>query len=142
MYLVLLYAPTFTPKMCIESYNSLFNFSSVAHNSRVALSIQDIEEEKFWKAIYCLLRAVSLALKALCYCDTNYPAMDKIHYLVHRANDVILKSALDFDNVDLFGPMQVTELTGIEMETAKFYGEKLEFEMYYLEENSDFSYLF
>ncbi len=32
----------------------------------------------------------------------------------HRANDAILKSALDFDNVDLFGPIQVTESTGID----------------------------
>ncbi len=78
-------------------------FSSVANFSRVAIFIQDIKYEKFWKAIFCLLRAVVPALKALCYCDTNYPVMDKIYYLAHRANDAILKSALEFDGVDLFG---------------------------------------
>ncbi len=90
-------------------------FSSVAHNSRVALSIQDIEDEKFWKAIYCLLRAVFPALKALCYCDANFPAMDKVFYLAYRANDAILKSAMDLDDVGLFGPMQKTEISGIRL---------------------------
>ncbi len=77
-------------------------FSSFAHNSRVALSIQDIEDQKFWKAIYYLLRAVFPSLKALRYCDADSPAMDKIFNLTHRANDAILKSAMDFDDVDLF----------------------------------------
>ncbi len=52
--------------------------------------------------------------------------MDKIYYLVHRANDAILMSALDFDDVDLFGPMQDTNLTTIDLEMTKVYGEKLE----------------
>ncbi len=32
-------------------------FSGVAHNTRVALPIQDIKEKVFWKASSCLLRA-------------------------------------------------------------------------------------
>ncbi len=103
-------------------------FSSVAHNSRVALSIQDIEDEKFWKAIYCLLRAVFPALKALRYCDANFPAMDKIFYLANRASDAILKSAMDFDDVDLFGSMEVAEITGIDFEMTEVFGDKPEFE--------------
>ncbi len=114
-------------------------FSSVAHNSRVVLSIQDTKDEKFWKAICCLLRAVFPDLKALQYCDANYLAMDKIYYLVHRANDAILMSALDFDDVDLFRPMQVTELNGIDLEMTAVNGEKLEFERYYLCLLSDFN---
>ncbi len=105
-------------------------FPSVAHNSRVALSIQNIEDEKFWKAIYCLLRAVFYALKALRYCDANFPAMDKIYYPASRANDAILKSAMDFDDVDLFGQMQVTEMNDIDFEMTKVLGEKSEFERY------------
>ncbi len=96
--------------------------------SSVALSIQDIEDEKFWKAIYCLLRAVFPALKALGYFDINYPAMYKIYYLAHRDNDAILKLAMDFDDVDLFGPIWVTEMTGIDLEMSEVFGEKLEFE--------------
>ncbi len=79
------------------------DFSSVAHYSSVILSIQDIEDEKFWKAIYCLLRAVFPALNDLLYWYSKYPAMDKIYYLAHRANDAIPNSAMDFDDVDLFG---------------------------------------
>ncbi len=107
-------------------------FKSYAHNSRVVLAIQDIEDKKFLKAIYCLLRAVSPALIALPYCDANYPAMDKIFYRAHRANDAILNPAMDLDDVDLFGPMQVTEMIGIVLEMTNAFGEKPEFERYYL----------
>ncbi len=41
-------------------------FSSVVHNSRIALSIQDIENEKFWKPIYFHLRVVFPALELTC----------------------------------------------------------------------------
>ncbi len=122
---------TITPKKGIEATIYSPALSSVAYNSRVALSIQDIEDEKFWNAIYCLLRAVFPALKALCYCDANYPAMNKISYLAIRANDAIFNLAMDFDEVDLFGPLRVTEMTGIDLEMTKFFGEKLEFEWYY-----------
>ncbi len=47
--------------------------------------------------------------------------MEKIFYLAHRAYDAILNSAMDFDDVDLVGPMQVTEMT-------KVFGDKPEFE--------------
>ncbi len=57
--------------------------------------------------------------------------MDKSFYLTNGANDAILNSAMDFDDVDLFGPMQVTEMTGIDLEMTKIFGEKPEFEMYY-----------
>ncbi len=58
--------------------------------------------------------------------------MDKIHYLAYSANDAILNSAMDFDNVDLFGPMQVNKMTGIDLEITEVFGEQLEFERYYL----------
>ncbi len=79
-------------------------FSGVDYNARVTLIIQDIED-KFWKAINYLIESVLPAHKALWYCDTNYPAMEKICYFSIRANDSILQSALDFDDFDLFGPM-------------------------------------
>ncbi len=57
--------------------------------------------------------------------------MDKIFYLTNRANDAILNLAMDFDDVNLFWPMQVTEMTGIDLEMTKVFGEKMEFERYY-----------
>ncbi len=50
---------------------------SVAKNVRVVLAIEHIKDEVFWKSIFSLLRAVFLALKALRYCDSNVPDMDK-----------------------------------------------------------------
>ncbi len=85
-YLVVIHALTLTSKKALKATIHSPAFSSVAHNSRVSLSIQDIEDEMFWKA------------QALNYCDANYPAMDKTYFPAHRANDAILKSALDFDN--------------------------------------------
>ncbi len=49
--------------------------------------------------------------------------MDKIVYLANRANDAILKSAVDLDDFDLFGPMQDTEMSGIDFETTEVFGE-------------------
>ncbi len=46
--------------------------------------IKDIEDDVFWKEIYCLLCAVIPALKLLQYCDFNIPAMDNIYFLVKR----------------------------------------------------------
>ncbi len=136
--MILFHAPTFTPKMASKATIHYPAFSSVAHISRGALSIQNIEDEKFWKAIYCLLRAVFYGLKAPQYCDTNYSAMDKIYYLTHRANDAILNLAMDFDDVELFGPIQVTKMTGIDFKMTEVFGEKFEFERDYLYLHSDF----
>ncbi len=113
-------------------------FSSVAHNSWVALSIQDIEDEIFWKAMYCLLRAVFPALKVLCNYDAINPAIDKIYYHAQSPNNAILKSALDFDYLDMFGPMQVTEMTGVDLEMTKVYGEKPDIKNKYLFLHFDF----
>ncbi len=66
------------------------------------LAIQDIEDEVFWKAIYILLRTVFPALKALRYCDSNIPTMDKLFHLVKRAEDAILSSTNDLDDETSF----------------------------------------
>ncbi len=54
------------------------SFSSLSKNDCVAAAVNDIEDEVFWKEIYCLLLSIFSALKALRYCDSNIPAMDKI----------------------------------------------------------------
>ncbi len=53
------------------------SFTSLSKNDHVAAVVNDIKDEVFWKAIYCLLHAVFPAFKALRYCDSNIPAMDK-----------------------------------------------------------------
>ncbi len=67
-------------------------FATMAHNAKVALAVQDIESNQFWKAVYFLLRAVSPALRVLRYCDANKPAMNKIYYLCNRGQDALLRS--------------------------------------------------
>ena len=55
-----------------------------AKKPHVKAAMQDINDIKFWKAMYILLRSVFPALRALRYCDAGTPVMDKIYYLSHR----------------------------------------------------------
>ena len=52
-------------------------------------AVQDIKEDKFWKCMYILLRAMFPALRALRYCDSNTPCMDKLFHLSHRTTVAI-----------------------------------------------------
>ncbi len=88
-------------------------------NNKVLLTIQDIENEVFWKAIHILLQAVFPALKALCYCDSNVPTMDKIYHLVKRAGDATLQSTKELDDEAIFAPCHSAILTGCEDEFNK-----------------------
>ncbi len=72
----------------------------------MAATIVDIKDEVFWNAIYCLLCTVFSALKALRYCDSNIPAMDKIYFLVKQADEAQLDLQLILDDQDLFGSMK------------------------------------
>ncbi len=71
---------TFAPKEGIESYKSIPILFWCCSECKGSSDIQqDIEDKFFWKAIYCLLRAVFPALKALQDCNATCPAMDKIY---------------------------------------------------------------
>ena len=70
----------------------------------------DVENEKFWKGLYILLRAVFPALRALRYCDSNTPVMDKIYFLSHRTTTAIAQSKEFLDNEDLFGEFRVDNM--------------------------------
>ncbi len=61
------------------------SFASLSKHDHVTAAIVDIKDEVFWKAIYCLLRAVFPALKALQYCDSNIPAINKIYFSVEAS---------------------------------------------------------
>jgi hypothetical protein len=50
----------------------------------VRAAVHDINNNKAWECVYLLLRAVFSALRLLCYCNKNTPAMDKIFFLFHR----------------------------------------------------------
>ncbi len=57
--------------------------------------------------------------------------MDKMYYLSNRANDTNFWLALDFDNLDLFQPMQESSMTGIDVKMSEVYGDKVDFERYF-----------
>ncbi len=71
----------------------------------MAAAIVDIKDKVIWKAIHCFLHAVFPALKALRYCDSNIPAMDKIYFLVKRADEALQASQILLDDQALFGSM-------------------------------------
>ena len=62
-------------------------FRSLTLNESARMAVMDIQEAKFWKCLYILLRSVFPALKLLRYCDANKPSMDKIFYLSHRTTE-------------------------------------------------------
>ena len=65
-------------------------------------AVFDVENAKFWQAIYVLLRAVFPVLRLLRYCDANKPAMDKMRYLGYRTTVALEKSVEFLNDNDLF----------------------------------------
>ena len=74
-------------------------FRALKLNDRDRLAVMDLQDVKFWKAIYTLLRAVHPALRSLRMADGNKPAMDQSYYLIHRTTTAIYKS-IDLLNDD------------------------------------------
>lgn len=77
--------------------------------------VANIEDPKFFKAIYVLLRAVFPALRALRYCDCNETTVDKIYLLSNRASQA-LRSSIDFLGDDtlfdsLTSPAELADLS-------------------------------
>jgi hypothetical protein len=69
-------------------------------------AVHDINDKNFWKCMYILLCAVFPALRALRYCDSNTPCMDKLYYLSHRTTVAIEKSQDDLNDESLFGSLK------------------------------------
>jgi hypothetical protein len=71
------------------------------------MAIQDIEDKKFWKCLYILLRSVFPALRALCFCIASRPVMDKIFFLSHRTTQAIKRSQEFLNDSNLFGTISI-----------------------------------
>jgi len=80
-------------------------FRSLPLNESARMAVLDIQEAKFWKCLYILLRSVFPALKLLRYCDANKPSMDKIFFLSHRTTQAIEKSLDSLNDKELFGSL-------------------------------------
>ena len=76
-------------------------------NESAKAAVRDIKDDKFWKCIYILLRAVFPALRLLRYCDKNKPAMDKIFFLSHRTTVALEKSEQFLNDKSLFGSLKI-----------------------------------
>ena len=77
-------------------------FRELDLSASVEASVRDIENPRFWRAIYTLLRAVYPALLALRRCDSSSPSMSKIYYLTHRATTAIQQSMDALNDEELF----------------------------------------
>jgi hypothetical protein len=75
---------------------------SVSSTVSIRECVADLEDARFFKALYVLLRAVFPALRVLRYCDSNEPMMDKLYYLTHRATEALKKSVVFLDNDGVF----------------------------------------
>ena len=75
----------------------------------VRMAVQDINDTKFWKCLYILLRSVFPALRALRYCDASRPVMDKIYFLSHRTTQAIERSQQCLNDSNLFGALTLDQ---------------------------------
>ncbi len=72
-------------------------------------AVQDLNDDNFWKCMYILLCAVFPALRALRYCNSNMPCMDKIYNLSHRTTVAIENSQDDLNDERLFGSLNTDQ---------------------------------
>ncbi len=88
--LTLCHAQSFISEASIEGNHPQSILWKSLKNDHVAATVNSKKDEVFWKAIYCLLHAIFPALKALRYCNSNIPAMDKIFFLVKGLDEALL----------------------------------------------------
>ncbi len=84
----------------------ILDLESVKKQS-VRHAIRDIEDKKFWKCLYVILRCVFPALRALRFCDASRPVMDKIFFLSHRTTEAIIRSQEVLNDPNLFGSLKM-----------------------------------
>ncbi len=62
------------------------------------------------------------SLKALWLCDTNFPGMDKIYYLVYCARAAVAKSEDILNDEKLFGPIAQHNIDVMASEEDEVFG--------------------
>lgn len=67
---------------------------------------------------------MSPVLKALWYCDSNAPGMDKIYFLVNQADKALRRSLEYFDDTTLVGCFTGTTVFSCEKEGVEVFGEE------------------
>jgi hypothetical protein len=80
-------------------------FLDLTLTNSVKGAVQDINDDNFWKCMYILLHAVFPELRALWYCNSNTPCMDKIYCPSHRTTVAIENSQGDLNDERLFGSL-------------------------------------
>jgi hypothetical protein len=103
--MVLCHDSTSLSSATIEGHHYQQQFLDLTLTNSAKGAVQDINDENFWKCMYILLRAVFHALRALRYCNSNTPCMDKIYYLSHRTTVAIEISQDDLNDERLFGSL-------------------------------------
>ncbi len=99
-------------------------FLDLKLNSSSKAAALDIQDDKFWRRMYVLLRAVFPALKALRYCDSSQPMMDKLYFLTHKTTQALKNSEQYFNDRELFGTTTID--IGLENESQIVFGEENE----------------
>jgi hypothetical protein len=84
-------------------------FLYLTHTTSARGAVQDIKDQNFWKCMYILLHAVFPALRALWYCDSNTPCMDKLFHLSHRTTVAIENSLDDLNDKSPFGSLKTDQ---------------------------------
>ena len=95
--------------------------AEIAKNSHLGNPRSKIEFVTIWGLTCILLRSIFPALRALCYCDTSKPSMDKIFFLSHRATQAIEQSKEFLDDESLFG--SITMDTNLHCEGNMVWGD-------------------
>ncbi len=90
-----------------EVYHPSTEIRDICLNVSARAAVKDIGDEKLWKCMYILLRSVYPALRALCYCNSRKPSMDKIFFLSHRTTQAIEMSKESLDDESLFGSLKM-----------------------------------
>ena len=98
-------------------------FQQLDLNDRARSALIDIMDDIFWRALFCLSRAVFPSVRVLRYYDSNIPAMEKLYHLARRTSKAIEKSVVDLNNTELFGPLLLRD--GLQMEENDMYGETM-----------------
>ena len=99
-------------------------FCALSLNDTAGAAMKDIKDKTFWQAMHVLSRAVYPAIRVLCHCDSNTPAMDEVFMLSNCCLDAITKSAGDLNDTNIVPTC--TDMEGLGVEEFQAFGENKE----------------